>query len=219
MLPPHIFPPRLGRFMSSLRHLSFFGLKYTTSFFYPPLFWSSNTANPPVIWLQSQQVREGKSHPGVLQARCDQFHLLGDHQSSYGWDTASGAWKVQQFTLPYSWWRQVSVQTRAGTAGCLVHWKQSGSTWGQKNPTKPVNLWVVFTEQGWILYSSFECNADFSDLKHDWGGNYCLFTCSTFWVKHSAPTFIQEALYCQCLAPSLGTGDHQDLDVKCGKSI
>lgn len=140
MLPPPYFPPRLGRLISSLRHSPFFGLKYTTSFFYSLLFWSSNTANPPVIWLQIQQVREGKSHPGVLQAWCDQYHLLGDHQSSYGWDTASGAWKVQQFTLPYSWWRQVSVQTRAETAGCLVHWKQSGSTWGKKNPQRNLSI-------------------------------------------------------------------------------
>lgn len=34
---------------------------------------------------------------------------------------------VQLFTLPYSWWWQVSVQTWGGTAGCLVHPKQPGA--------------------------------------------------------------------------------------------
>lgn len=36
--PPHIFFPRSGRFISSLKYFSFFVLKYTTSFFHLPFF-------------------------------------------------------------------------------------------------------------------------------------------------------------------------------------
>lgn len=126
-------------------------------------------ANSPAVWLKSQQVSEGKSHLGVLPACCDRFHLLGDHQPCDWWDTASGAWKVHPLTLPYSWWRQVSVQTQAGTAGRLVQQKQSRTTWCKK----AVKLWVAYAHFRWILDSSWELSYNFLGLRHQMEKCFC----------------------------------------------
>lgn len=142
----------------------------------------------------------------MLLACCDQFHLLRDHQPAYCWHTASGTWKVQALTLPYSWCRQLSMQTWGGTAGLLVHWKQSATTWGKK----AVILWVTFTDQDFftIFVNSVKTSQGWDTtgeknetylsvyirtraklpLSDSWSYQR---TCCTFWVKPYAPPFSQ----------------------------